>query len=103
MAATVAGNGRQERLAQWRAGIKRGMTRSTQILVGSALILGALLLMAALVSYRPSDPSLNTAAAGRCVPASVGEIRRRPAPSKSLLAKKWSERTSLSWAAASSA
>ncbi len=64
MAASVAGNGRQERLEQWRAGIKRGATRSTQILLGSGLIVGALLLAAGLVSYRPSDPSFNTAAAG---------------------------------------
>ncbi|HEY0445058.1 MAG TPA: DNA translocase FtsK 4TM domain-containing protein [Allosphingosinicella sp.] len=64
MAATVAGTGRQERLAQWRAGVKRGARRSTEVLLGGGLIGGALLLAAALVSYRPSDPSFNTAAAG---------------------------------------
>ncbi|MGE5723479.1 MAG: DNA translocase FtsK, partial [Sphingomonadales bacterium] len=38
--------------------------RSVLVLSGAALIVGALLTVVALVSYHPSDPSLNTAAAG---------------------------------------
>jgi S-DNA-T family DNA segregation ATPase FtsK/SpoIIIE len=64
MAASVAQGGRQERLAQWRAGVRRGLSRGWALLLGGALGGAALLLLLALVSYRTSDPSLNTAAAG---------------------------------------
>ena len=64
MAATVVGTARQERLAQWRAGVRRGAKRTSRLLGGATLVVGALLLLAAFVSYRPSDPSLNTSAAG---------------------------------------
>jgi S-DNA-T family DNA segregation ATPase FtsK/SpoIIIE len=62
--ATVAGVGRQERVAEWRSGVKKGVRRSGAIVLGSAIVLAAILLLVALVSYRPTDPSLNTAAAG---------------------------------------
>jgi S-DNA-T family DNA segregation ATPase FtsK/SpoIIIE len=62
--ATAARAGRQTRLAQWRTGVKRGAQRTTQCLFGGGLVVAALGLAAALVSYRPSDPSLNTSAAG---------------------------------------
>jgi S-DNA-T family DNA segregation ATPase FtsK/SpoIIIE len=62
--ATVASAGRQERLAQWRAGVKKGVRRSSTLIAGAAMIIGALLLAVALASYEPTDPSLNTAAAG---------------------------------------
>jgi S-DNA-T family DNA segregation ATPase FtsK/SpoIIIE len=62
--ATIAAGGRQERLAQWRSGVRHGMRRSLALLVGGAV--GALALLAglALASYHPTDPALNTAAAG---------------------------------------
>src|SRR5688572_19081627 len=64
MAATVARNARQAKKARWRAGLQRRARRSGAWLSGSALIAAALLLLLALVSYRPSDPSLNTSAGG---------------------------------------
>jgi S-DNA-T family DNA segregation ATPase FtsK/SpoIIIE len=64
MASTVAQGARQEKLAQWRAGMKRSLQRTWALLGGGALVLAALLTFVALVNYRPSDPSLNTAAAG---------------------------------------
>ena len=51
-------------MAQWRAGVKKGAKRSGTLLGGAALIVGALLLAVAMASYEPTDPSLNTAAAG---------------------------------------
>src|SRR3954463_14682340 len=62
--ATIAPAARQERLAQWRSGVRHGMRRSLALLAGGAI--GALALLAglALVSYHPTDPALNTAAAG---------------------------------------
>src|SRR5947208_5111344 len=62
--ATVAAGARQDRLAQWRSGMRKGMRRTARLLFGSALGALALLLLLALVSYRPTDPSLDTAAAG---------------------------------------
>ncbi|MFL6844850.1 MAG: DNA translocase FtsK 4TM domain-containing protein [Allosphingosinicella sp.] len=64
MAASVAQGARPNRLAQWRSGMKRGMRRSWALLIGGALGAAALLMLLALVSYHPTDPSLNTAAAG---------------------------------------
>jgi S-DNA-T family DNA segregation ATPase FtsK/SpoIIIE len=62
--ATIATGWRQDRLAQWRSGVKHGMRRSLALLAGGAI--GALALLAglALASYHPTDPALNTAAAG---------------------------------------
>jgi S-DNA-T family DNA segregation ATPase FtsK/SpoIIIE len=62
--ATVAQGARQERLAQWRSGVKQGMRRSGALLLGGAMGALALLVALALISYHPTDPSLNTAAAG---------------------------------------
>ncbi|HEX6376958.1 MAG TPA: DNA translocase FtsK 4TM domain-containing protein [Allosphingosinicella sp.] len=64
MAASAAQSARQVRLAQWRTGMKRGMRRSWALLIGGAFGGVALLALLALISYRPTDPSLNTAAAG---------------------------------------
>ncbi len=64
MAAATAQNGRSGRLAQWREGSKRLARRSGSFFGGIALGIAALFALVALVSYRPSDPSLNTAAAG---------------------------------------
>jgi S-DNA-T family DNA segregation ATPase FtsK/SpoIIIE len=62
--ATIAGSNRQERGAQWRQGLRKGAKRSGTLLGGATLIVTAVLLLIALASYRPTDPSLNTAAAG---------------------------------------
>jgi S-DNA-T family DNA segregation ATPase FtsK/SpoIIIE len=44
--------------------MKKGMRRTARLLLGGALGALALLLLFALVSYKPTDPSLDTAAAG---------------------------------------
>ncbi len=59
MAATAQG-----RFARWRDGLNQAARRSGTVLGGLALASFALLAAIALVSYRTSDPSLNTAAAG---------------------------------------
>jgi len=64
MAASSAQNGRPGRVAQWREGSKRAARRSGGFLAGVAICLAMLFALAALVSYRPSDPSLNTDAGG---------------------------------------
>jgi len=64
MAATSARNGRPGRLEQWREGSKRVARRSGSFLSGIGLCLAVLFTLVALVSYRPSDPSLNTDAGG---------------------------------------
>ncbi|WP_114954610.1 DNA translocase FtsK [Sphingosinicella terrae] len=64
MAATTARNGRDGRLARWRESINRGAKRSSTLLGGVVLSVGAVFALASLVSYRPSDPALNTSAAG---------------------------------------
>ncbi|HEX9947501.1 MAG TPA: DNA translocase FtsK 4TM domain-containing protein [Allosphingosinicella sp.] len=64
MAASAAQSDRQLRLAQWRTGMKRGVRRSWSLLIGGAVGAAALLMLLALVSYQPADPSINTAAAG---------------------------------------
>jgi S-DNA-T family DNA segregation ATPase FtsK/SpoIIIE len=64
MATRAASSGRQQRLAQWRDGVKRGAKRSGSYLGGLALIAAAAMLAVAMASYRPSDPAFNTSAAG---------------------------------------
>jgi S-DNA-T family DNA segregation ATPase FtsK/SpoIIIE len=64
MAAATAQNGRPGRIAQWREGSKRLARRSGGFVAGVALSLAAVFALVALVTYRPSDPSLNTAAGG---------------------------------------
>ena len=64
MGASVARGGRSGRFAAWRDSLRNGTRRAVMLLGGATLIVGACLLLLALVSYRPSDPSLNTAAAG---------------------------------------
>jgi S-DNA-T family DNA segregation ATPase FtsK/SpoIIIE len=64
MAASVAQGARGERLAQWRAGVKRGARRSWDMARGGLLIAVAAAAALALASYHPTDPSMNTAAAG---------------------------------------
>ena len=64
MAATTARNDRDGRLARWREGIRQATRRSTTFIGGIALALGSLFTLLSLVSYRESDPALNTVAAG---------------------------------------
>ena len=64
MATATAQTAPQGRLAQWRDGLRRAARRSGSFLSGAALIGAALFALVALASYRPSDPSLNTAAGG---------------------------------------
>ncbi|MDB5721771.1 MAG: translocase FtsK, partial [Alphaproteobacteria bacterium] len=62
--ATVAQGARQQRRTQWKAGLKSRARRSWLLVGGAGLGAFALLSLVALISYHPSDPSLNTAAAG---------------------------------------
>src|SRR3954449_12144962 len=64
MAATIAREARPERLAQLRSGVKKSVRRTWAILIGGAMGAAALLTLLALATYHPTDPSLNTAAAG---------------------------------------
>ena len=64
MGATVARKSRDAGVTGWRGGMKRATHRSVALIGGAGFVLGTLVLLAALVSYRSSDPSLNTAAAG---------------------------------------
>ena len=64
MAATAAQGARQVKLAQWRSGMKQGVRRTWALLIGAGVGALALLILLALVSYRTTDPSPNTAAAG---------------------------------------
>ncbi|ODU21134.1 MAG: cell division protein FtsK [Sphingomonas sp. SCN 67-18] len=48
----------------WRDSVKRGALRSGALAGAVTLLIGTVLLALALLSYRPSDPSMNTAAAG---------------------------------------
>src|SRR5687767_6519185 len=64
MAATTARNPGSGRLARWREGLRQAARRSGTLLGGLALALGSVFALLALISYRPSDPSLNTEASG---------------------------------------
>jgi S-DNA-T family DNA segregation ATPase FtsK/SpoIIIE len=64
MATRVAVTNRGARLAEWRDGVKRGAKRSGTLVGGAVLVVLGLIALVALASYRPSDPSFNTAAAG---------------------------------------
>ncbi len=52
------------RMPAWRESVKRGAVRSGALMGAIALVSAALLLALALISYHPSDPSINTAAGG---------------------------------------
>jgi S-DNA-T family DNA segregation ATPase FtsK/SpoIIIE len=64
MATAAARAGRPGRLGQWKEGAGRGVRKAVRVGAGGALALGALAAAAALASYRPTDPSLNTEAGG---------------------------------------
>ena len=48
----------------WRDAVKRGAVRSGALVGSVVMIIAALLIAVALITYRPSDPALSTAAAG---------------------------------------
>ncbi len=52
------------RAPAFREAVKRGAKRSGAMLAAGGLMMGAVLLVLALASYHPSDPSMNTAAGG---------------------------------------
>src|SRR3954463_593729 len=64
MAAATAQRDRPGRLAQWGEGLRRLVRRSWSFFGGLALCAAAIFALVALVTYHPSDPSLNTDAAG---------------------------------------
>jgi S-DNA-T family DNA segregation ATPase FtsK/SpoIIIE len=64
MAAATAQSDRPGRIAQWRDGTARLIRRSRSFFGGLALTLAAIAAAIALITYHPSDPSLNTRAAG---------------------------------------
>ena len=64
MAAATAQRDRQGRVAQWREGLRRLARRSWSFFGGIALSAVAVFALIALITYHPSDPSLNTEAAG---------------------------------------
>ncbi|HYJ53392.1 MAG TPA: DNA translocase FtsK 4TM domain-containing protein [Allosphingosinicella sp.] len=64
MAAATAGSDRPGRMAQWRDGTARLIRRSRSFFGGIAISLASLAAAIALVTYHPTDPSLNTDAAG---------------------------------------
>ena len=64
MAATTARKRSGGRLERWRETSRQAARRSASLLGGGALSLATLFALVALVSYRPSDPALNTAAGG---------------------------------------
>jgi S-DNA-T family DNA segregation ATPase FtsK/SpoIIIE len=64
MATASAHDARPGRLEQWREGTRRIARRSKSFFGGLALLFASLFSLVALISYRASDPSLNTQAAG---------------------------------------
>ena len=62
--ATVARSSRQGRLNEWGERLRAGFRRAGELAAGAALIAVALAVALALVTYHPSDPAINTAAAG---------------------------------------
>jgi DNA segregation ATPase FtsK/SpoIIIE, S-DNA-T family len=60
----MASRAKMTQMPVWRDAVKRGAVRSGALVGSVALIIAALLVALALVSYRPSDPAMNTAAAG---------------------------------------
>ena len=57
MAASRAQDMDQGRFARWREGFRRVVRRSGSFLAGAALCAFALFALAAMISYRPSDPA----------------------------------------------
>src|SRR5256885_910180 len=64
MAVATAQRESPGRLAHWREGIRRLVRRSWSFFGGLALSALAIFALVAMITYHPSDPSLNTDAAG---------------------------------------
>ncbi len=60
----MASRAKVEAVPAWRDAVKRGAVRSGALAAAIAIALTSLLILLALISYRPSDPAMNTAAAG---------------------------------------
>ncbi len=60
----MAQGGLAAQLPAWRDAMRRAASRSTALLASLGLLTVTVLTALSLVSYRPSDPALNTAAAG---------------------------------------
>lgn len=60
----MAQGGLAAQMPAWREAMRRAASRSTALLAALGLLILTVLIALALVSYRPSDPALNTAAAG---------------------------------------
>ena len=60
----MAQGGLAAQLPAWRDAMRRAASRSTALLASMGLVLATVLVALALVSYRPSDPAMNTAASG---------------------------------------
>jgi DNA segregation ATPase FtsK/SpoIIIE, S-DNA-T family len=60
----MASRAKNMQMPLWRDAVKRGAVRSGALAGSVALIIGSLLFALAMVSYRPSDPAMNTAAGG---------------------------------------
>ena len=60
----MASRAKNIQMPLWRDAVKRGAVRSGALAGSVALIVGSLLFALAMVSYRPSDPAMNTAAGG---------------------------------------
>jgi len=60
----MASRASQDRVPVWRDAVKRGAVRSGALAGALTLIVAAMLVLLALVTYHPSDPSLSTAAGG---------------------------------------
>jgi S-DNA-T family DNA segregation ATPase FtsK/SpoIIIE len=64
MATAASRTGRETRLALYQGRFKAGAKRVGVMLAGLGLALSTVLILLALISYTPTDPSLNTRAAG---------------------------------------
>ncbi|MDF0545706.1 DNA translocase FtsK 4TM domain-containing protein [Sphingobium sp. H39-3-25] len=60
----MAASRAQKHTLEWRAMLKRSLIRSGALIGAIALVLGAVFLALALLSYAPSDPSMNTVSGG---------------------------------------
>jgi DNA segregation ATPase FtsK/SpoIIIE, S-DNA-T family len=60
----MAQSGLAAQMPAWREAMRRAASRSTALLAALGLLILTVLIGLALVSYRPSDPALNTAASG---------------------------------------
>ena len=60
----MASRARVSKMPVWRDAVKRGAVRSGALVGAIAIAVATLFILLALISYRPSDPAMNTAAGG---------------------------------------